>query len=95
MEGLEAKSGVSMAELAKMYMFVSQCWQDPDMAVKENMSVSRALRILRHIQMYVLYKPNGFRLSRRSEKLLMEIVNFQEEPQEFQKIEEKYGPQEI
>ena len=40
MEGLEAKSGVSMAELAKMYMFVSQCWQDPDMAVKENMSVS-------------------------------------------------------
>lgn len=85
---IQNKERISLGEMAQQYMEVSQCWQDPDKAITENMSVEKALGILRNIYLTAMYRPFGIHLSKRAELLLEEIIRTQVElPEPIELIE--------
>jgi len=62
----------SNAELVLLYWKVSRCWQDPKRAVREGMSVERAINLLLQVQ-----NEGRGKLATRGRRLLREIVDRQ------------------
>jgi len=66
-----------MDKLLQAYFRVSRCWNNPSMAVKEKMTVEKALRLLRRIREVALRTSGGAPLAKRANKLTQEIVEKQ------------------
>lgn len=67
-------------DMAKEYMLVSQCWQNPELAVTEGMSVERAITTLARITSSSMWRPAGIHLAKRAHDLMQEIIVHQAEP---------------
>ena len=66
-----------MDKLLQAYFRVSRCWNDPSLAIRENMTVEKALKLLRRIREMALRTPGGAPLAKRANKLTREIVEKQ------------------
>jgi hypothetical protein len=66
-----------MDKLLEVYFRVSRCWNDPKLAVKEGMTVEKALRLLRRIREMALRTPGGAPLAKRANRLTREIIEKQ------------------
>ena len=67
-------SQLTCIELMEYYWQVSRCWQDPRRAVRENMTVERALLTLREVKLAATAKAGGRRLIEMATMLTAEIV---------------------
>jgi hypothetical protein len=64
----------SMEVLLTQYLRVSLCWNDPERAIREEMSVERALCELREVREHAMRHKNGCALAMRADSLMWEIV---------------------
>ena len=72
-----------LEQLATQYFLVCKCWHNHREAVRNRMSVERAIKILREVREGALKYHTGRLLGRRALSLLQDIVRRQEEPQEM------------
>lgn len=76
---------VSLIDLLNNYLLVCRCWQHHHIAVKENMSVERAITLLRDIRGYAYWRGQaGMKLSVRANRLLREIVTTTVSPDDIE-----------
>lgn len=74
-------SQITLPHLLEMYLKVSRCWSNADLAVSEGMSVERALHILREVR-DLATKHKQLRLAKKAHDMMWAIVNMQSEPPE-------------
>lgn len=77
--GLKDESEVTKEHLLELYWLVSRCTENYGLAVLHNMTVEKALNLLREVRDHA-WKVKQFRLSGDAHDLLWQIVENQEGP---------------
>ena len=78
------KKVVTITTLLDIYLFVSRCWNNHQLAVEHKMSVGKALKALRMVISEAGRLKNGKMLVTRARALLQNIVEHQENDQELE-----------
>jgi len=63
-----------MDQLLQVYFRVARCWNNPDVAERQHMTVEKAIKLLRRVREEALRTKGGAPLAKRANHLMQEIV---------------------